>query len=134
MSRPEIADRLKKHGVLPTPQRLEIAAVLLSRPQHLSADQLLEALRAGASRVSKATVYNTLNLFAERGLVKEVTVDPSRKYYDSTTHAHHHFFHVETGMLSDIPADQIEVRGLPPLPAGTEQEGVEVLVRIRDTQ
>jgi Fur family iron response transcriptional regulator len=134
MSRPEIADRLKKHGVLPTPQRLEIAAVLLSRPQHLSADQLLEALRAGASRVSKATVYNTLNLFAERGLVKEVTVDPSRKYYDSTTHAHHHFFHVETGMLSDIPADQIEVRGLPPLPAGTEQEGVEVLVRIRDKQ
>jgi Fur family iron response transcriptional regulator len=128
----DISAKLKDHGVLPTPQRLEIAGVLLDRPQHLSADQLLDRLRAGGSRVSKATVYNTLNLFAERGLVKEVTVDPSRKYYDSTTHPHHHFFHVQTGQLSDIPADQIEVRGLPPLPAGTEQEGVEVLVRIRD--
>jgi Fur family iron response transcriptional regulator len=128
----DISAKLKDHGVLPTPQRLEIAGVLLDRPQHLSADQLLDRLRAGGSRVSKATVYNTLNLFAERGLVKEVTVDPSRKYYDSTTHPHHHFFHVQTGQLSDIPADQIEVRGLPPLPAGTEQEGVEVLVRIRN--
>jgi Fur family iron response transcriptional regulator len=128
----DITAKLKDHGVLPTPQRLEIAGVLLDCPQHLSADQLLDRLRAGGSRVSKATVYNTLNLFAERGLVKEVTVDPSRKYYDSTTHPHHHFFHVETGQLSDIPADQIEVRGLPPLPAGTEQEGVEVLIRIRD--
>jgi Fur family iron response transcriptional regulator len=128
----DITAKLKDHGVLPTPQRLEIAGVLLDCPQHLSADQLLDRLRAGGSRVSKATVYNTLNLFAERGLVKEVTVDPNRKYYDSTTHPHHHFFHVETGQLSDIPADQIEVRGLPPLPAGTEQEGVEVLIRIRD--
>jgi Fur family iron response transcriptional regulator len=128
----DISAKLNDHGVLPTPQRREIAGVLLDRPQHLSADQLLDRLRAGGSRVSKATVYNTLNLFAERGLVKEVTVDPSRKYYDSTTHPHHHFFHVQTGQLSDIPADQIEVRGLPPLPAGTEQEGVEVLVRIRN--
>jgi Fur family iron response transcriptional regulator len=130
----EITARLKQQGVMPTPQRLEIAGVLLKRPQHLSADQLLDRLRAAGSRVSKATVYNTLNLFAERGLVKEVTVDPSRKYYGSTTHAHHHFFHVETGTLTDIPADQIEVRGLPPLPAGTEQDGVEVLVRIRDSR
>lgn len=130
----DISDRLKQQGVMPTPQRLEIAGVLLNRPQHLSADQLLDRLRASGSRVSKATVYNTLNLFAERGLVKEVTVDPSRKYYDSTTHPHHHFFHVETGTLTDIAADQIEVLGLPPLPAGTEQEGVEVLVRIRDSR
>ncbi|MDH4049283.1 MAG: transcriptional repressor [Gammaproteobacteria bacterium] len=132
MSRSDVAAKLKEHGVLPTPQRLEVAAVLLERPQHLSADQLLEKLRAQGSRVSKATVYNTLNLFGECGLVKELTVDPSRKYYDSTTHAHHHFFHVETGKLSDIPANQVEILGLPQLPPGTEQESVEVLIRIRD--
>jgi Fur family iron response transcriptional regulator len=134
MSRPEIAAKLRQHGVLPTPQRLEVAEVLLDRPQHLSAEQLLDRLRSNGSRVSKATVYNTLNLFAECGLVHELNIDPNRKFYDSTTYAHHHFFHVETGRLSDIPHEQIEILGLPELPAGTEQESVEVLIRIRDKQ
>ena len=65
MSRPDILDRLKRHGVQPTPQRVEVAAVLLDRPQHLSADQILERLRAAGSRVSKATVYNTLRAFCD---------------------------------------------------------------------
>ena len=134
MSLPDILDRLKRHGVQPTPQRLEVAAVLLEHPQHLSADQILERLRAAGSRVSKATVYNTLKLFGEQGLVRELTVDPDRKYYDSTTHAHHHFYNVGTGELSDIPADQVRIMNLPPLPAGTEQESVEVLIRVRDKE
>jgi Fur family iron response transcriptional regulator len=125
--------QLKRHGISSTPQRLEVAAVILERPQHLSAEQILERLRAGGSRVSKATVYNTLKLFSERGLVRELTVDPDRKFYDSTTHSHHHFYHVETGELSDIPEDQVEILSLPPLPAGTEQESVEVLIRVRDS-
>jgi Fur family iron response transcriptional regulator len=132
MSTADIAEKLKQHGVLPTQQRLEVAEILLGRPQHLSADQILERLRAAGSRVSKATVYNTLKLFSDQGLVKELTVDPDRRYYDSTTHAHHHFYHVGTGELSDIPEDQVRILDLPPLPRGTEQESVEVLIRIRD--
>jgi Fur family iron response transcriptional regulator len=132
MTRETLQDRLKRHGVQPTPQRVEVAAVLLERPQHLSADQILDRLRAAGSRVSKATVYNTLRLFGERGLVRELTVDPDRKYYDSTTYAHHHFYHVDTGELSDIPEDQVKILDLPPLPPGTEQESVEVLIRVRD--
>jgi Fur family iron response transcriptional regulator len=132
MSRPDILKKLAKHGVTPTPQRLEVADVLLERPQHLSADQILERLREAGSRVSKATVYNTLKLFGERGLIRELTVDPDRRYYDSTTHAHHHFFNVGSGELSDIPEDQVEILKLPALPAGTEQESVEVLIRVRD--
>lgn len=128
----ELQEKLARHGVQPTPQRLEVAAVLLDRAQHLSADQILDRLRAAGSRVSKATVYNTLKLFGECGLVRELTVDPDRKYYDSTTHAHHHFYHVGTGELSDIPEDQVRIMDLPPLPPGTEQESVEVLIRVRD--
>jgi DNA-binding transcriptional ArsR family regulator len=79
MSLPDILSLFDKHGVLPTPQRLEVAEVLLARPQHLSADQILERLKDGGSRVSKATVYNTLNLFSDRGLVREVMVDPVRR-------------------------------------------------------
>ncbi len=132
MSRSDILSLLKSHGVMPTPQRMEVAEVLLDRAQHLSADQIMDRLRDAGSLVSKATVYNTLKLFSEKSLVKEVNVDPSRKFYDSTTHAHHHFYHVDTGKLSDIPADQVSIMSLPDLPEGTEQESVEVLIRVRD--
>jgi len=132
MTRAEILNRLKKHGVMPTPQRVKVAAVLLARPQHLSADQIIEQLNARGSRVSKATVYNTLKLFSEQGIVKELSVDSSRKFYDSTTHPHHHFFHVDSGKLTDIPGAEVSIDGLPPLPDGTEQESVEVLIRVRD--
>ena len=78
----------EKYGILPTPQRLEIAHILLEKPQHLSAEHIIEKLKVADSAVSKATVYNSLNLFSARGLVKEVMVDPVRKFYDSTTHPH----------------------------------------------
>lgn len=132
MARKDILRKLKQHHIMPTSQRVEVASILLARPQHLSADQIIDKLRVRGSRVSKATVYNTLKLFSEQGLVKELSLDSSRKYYDSTTHPHHHFYHVETGELSDIPESQVSIRGLPPLPKGTEQEGVEVLIRVRD--
>lgn len=132
MEMAELEALLERHGVLPTPQRIEVAGVLLAEPQHLSADQLIDRLRALGSRVSKATVYNTLNLFSERGLVREITVDPTRKFYDSTTHTHHHFYNMDTGELSDVPEHQVSFLSLPELPAGTEQHSVEVLIRLRD--
>ncbi len=132
MSRSDVLSMLKSHGVLPTPQRMEVAELLLDRPQHLSADQIIDRLRDAGSRVSKATVYNTLKLFSEKALVKECNVDPSRKFYDSAIHSHHHFYHVDTGELSDIPADQVSIKSLPNLPKGTELENVEILIRVRN--
>ncbi len=132
MTRSDIQKKLRDGGVMPTSQRLEVAELLFKRPQHLSADQIIEKLRRAGSGVSKATVYNSLKIFGETGLIREINVDAARKYYDSTMHAHHHFYHVETGELTDIPADRIDIMNLPPLPQGTEQEGVEVLIRVRD--
>ena len=132
MSNVDIIQRLKSCGVLPTPQRVEVARVVLDRPQHVSADQIIARLKTSGSKVSKATVYNTLHLFGAKGLVKELNVDPSRKFYDSTTHAHHHFYNVDSGELTDIDENEVGITGLPPLPHGTETEGVEVLIRIRD--
>ena len=131
MTGPGLQSLFDRHGILPTPQRVEIARVLLERPQHMSADQLIERLRAAGSAVSKATVYNTLNLFSERGLIREVMVDPERKFYDSTTTPHHHFYNVDTRELSDIEDDDIEFLRLPKLPEGTEQDSVEVLIKVR---
>ena len=132
MSRSDILDLFDKHGILPTPQRLEVAEILLARPQHLSADQIIERLLHRDSDVSKATVYNSLNLFCERGIVREVMADPVRKFYDSNAHPHHHFYNVDTGELSDIPDSMVNFQSLPQMPDGTKRESVEVLIKVRN--
>jgi Fur family iron response transcriptional regulator len=124
--------QLRSFGIIPTRQRMDIAKVLLSQPQHLSADQVQKRLaQKGAGQPSRATVYNTLKLFAEQGLVREVVVDPQRIFFDSNREAHHHYFNLDTGELSDIPADSVQISGLPEMPAGFRCETVDVIVRIR---
>ncbi len=132
MTRAVLLSLFDQFGILPTPQRLDIAAILLQRPQHMSAEHIIDKLKDSGSKVSKATVYNSLNLFSKHGLVREVTVDPVRKFYDSTTHSHHHFYNVDSGELSDIPDEQVCFQDLPELPKGTERESIEVLIKVRD--
>jgi len=129
---PALETHLKKHGVIPTPQRLEIAEVLFRRPQHMSADQILAAVNRGeANKVSKATIYNTLKLFSDKGLVREVIVDPARVFYDSTTGSHHHIYNVDSGELQDIPSHEVAFSKLPALPEGMQPDGIEVIMRVR---
>lgn len=129
-----IVSLLQTHGVRPTQQRLQIAEVLFAKPQHLSADQVLEQVNQRHGYVSKATVYNTLGLFTRKGLVREVIIDPTKVFYDSTTHPHHHIYNVDTGMLMDLDHDAINIMGLPTPPAGTEIDGIDVVVRVRPQQ
>jgi Fur family iron response transcriptional regulator len=130
LGREEIARRLEAHGVMPTQQRLDVGEVILCAPQHLSADEIIAALKAKALHVSKATVYNSLNLFCERGLLRTVKVDPARQFYDPTVTPHHHFYHVDTGELIDIEPDAVSLEVRSALPRGTEQRGVDVIIRI----
>jgi Fur family iron response transcriptional regulator len=131
MTRDEAATLLTGHDVLPTAQRVDIALLTLTRPQHLSADQIIATIRASGLRISKATVYNTLNLFCEKGLMRTVDVDPARQFYDSSTAAHHHFYNVDTGELTDIPLESVMLTVDTALPLGTEHAGVDVVVRVR---
>lgn len=129
--RTDITDRLRAHGIAPTHQRVEIANVLFSRCEHLSADQILAAVNVRHSETSKATVYNTLKLFLEKGLVREVIVDPSKVFYDPNIQPHHHFYNTESGELTDIPADALRLSGMPRMPAGMVADSIDVIVRIR---
>ena len=131
MGRDAISKLLAKHGLQVTAQRVDIAEYVLSEPQHVSAEQILVALRERGSPVSKATVYNTMNLFSARGLVRTVEVDPERLYYDSTTEPHHHFYNIDTGELTDIPADQVRLDLETALPEGTEQDSVDIVIRVK---
>ena len=126
-----IARVLRQHGAKPTAQRMALAGILFSQPQHVCAEELLDTARDTGMRVSKATIYNTLNLFVECGLLREINVDAHRRYYDSTITPHHHFYNIDTGELVDIPRGSVRLADLPDLPAGTEPAGVELVVKVR---
>lgn len=122
---------LDKHGIQPTNQRMLIAELLFARDQHLTAEQVIEALADSGTQVSKATVYNTLNLLAAKGLLRPLQVDPERGLFDSNTTPHHHIHVEDTGELIDVPPGAVEFSRLPPLPLGTESVSVEVVIRVR---
>lgn len=128
-----IVQMLVTRGIAPTQQRVQIAAVLLSKSQHLSADQVMHIVNRDSNVASKATVYNTLGLFARKGLVREVIIDPSKVFYDSNTSFHHHFYNVTSGELVDIDTSKLDITRLPEPPQGTVCEGVDVIIRVRPT-
>ena len=131
MAKESIADLLRRHEINPTHQRVEIAQVLFERCEHLSADQIISHVNARFAETSKATVYNTLKLFLEKKLIRELIIDPNKVVYDPNTTPHHHFYDVATGRLTDIPADNIRIGTLPALPPGTVSDGVDIIIRTR---
>lgn len=129
----EVTDLLRRHGVNPTIQRVAITRVLFEQGTHLSAEELFQLVNATNPNVSKATVYNTLGLLADKGIVRAVIADPARVFYDPNTKPHHHFYDEATGELTDIDASDIHVTRLPALPEGSELQGVDVVIRVRRT-
>lgn len=127
----DVSQLLESHGIRPTQQRVRVAEVLLASPTHMTADQLLAVLKQSPSRVSKATVYNTLKLFVDHGLARQIHLDPERCVYDSSMRPHHHFQNVETGEMFDIQPGDLAFAKLPALPPGTEVDSVEVVIRVR---
>jgi len=122
---------LEHRGIRPTSQRLRVAQLLLTAPRHMTAEQILAALRENTGHVSKATVYNTLNLFVAEGLAREIHADPERCVYDSTMAPHHHFQNLDTGEMTDIRPEDLVFARLPELPPGTEIASVDVVFRLR---
>jgi len=130
-TRDNLAEKLRAHGINPTHQRIEIAFALFSRHEHLSADQVMAIVNERHSETSKATVYNTLNLFLEKKLIREVIVDPNKVFYDPNTEPHYHMYDLESGRLTDIDAADVRVTGLPTLPSGMVTEGMDIIIRVR---
>src|SRR5579864_1355224 len=127
------ATRLADCGIRITDQRLQIATILLSAPQHLTAEQIADALRDGGARVSKATVYNTLNLFAAHGLIRQLSVDGTCAWFDSNVEPHYHFHDEHSGALSDVAVHDVQFSRLPPPPPGMEVAGIDLVIRLRRT-
>ena len=128
----QIGQMLRNHTIRPTSQRINIAKVLLAKPQHLSAEQVFGQVNTEGELVSKATVYNTLNLFVDKGLINQVVIDSRYIFYDSNTESHHHFYNEDTGLLQDIADEAMVVKEIPSLPKNTVQTGIGVVIRVKN--
>ncbi|PLX33939.1 MAG: transcriptional repressor [Hyphomicrobiales bacterium] len=124
------AELLRQNNIPLTLQRLAIAQVLFARPVHLTAEQVLQRAQHIVPEISRATGYNTLKLFKEKGLVRELVIDPARIVYDSNTSHHYHIYDADTGEMTDIPAGDLKVVGSANLPSDVELEEVDIIIRV----
>jgi Fur family iron response transcriptional regulator len=133
------ADWLAGAEVRPTRQRVLLANLLIGDGQHrhVTAESLYDAVRDSGERVALATVYNTLKTFSEAGLLREITVNGVRSYFDTDTSNHAHFYWEDSGELADAghdsPEHEVRVSNLPSPPDGTEISKIDVVIRLKRT-
>lgn len=126
------AARLRQAGLRPTRQRIALTDLLFARgDRHLTAEELHEEAAVAGVSCSLATVYNTLHQFTEAGLLRVVSVEGSKTYFDTNVSDHHHFVVEGSNEVLDIPVGNIRVSDLPPAPDGMEITHVDVVIRVR---
>lgn len=112
----DVVAALAEHGINPSAQRLAVAEVVLHTDAHPSADQVWTLVKRRIPMISRATVYNTLNLLVERGLLCELVLAEGRVVFDPKTERHHHFIDERTGRIYDVPWEAVRVSGVEKLP------------------
>ena len=127
-----VLERLRTVGLRPTRQRMALAKLLFAQgPRHVTAEGLFNEAKEHRVDVSLATVYNALHDFTEKFLLREISIDSSRSYFDTNVGDHYHFYFERSGRLQDIPAERIAITNLPDAPGGAEIARVDVIVRVR---
>jgi Fe2+ or Zn2+ uptake regulation protein len=100
---------LRDHGVRLSAHRLAVARFVLFTQSHPSVEDVWNAVRKEFPMISRATVYNTLNLFVDKGLLQRLLVGEARAVYDPDLSPHHHLIDEETGVVHDIPWEAVEI-------------------------
>jgi Fur family iron response transcriptional regulator len=106
----ETLQALTEHGIQPSAQRVAVADYVLYTTDHPSADQVWAEVKRSFPMLSRATVYNTLNLFTEKGLLRELVLAEGKVVFDPKLDPHHHFLDDETGEIVDVPWSALDVR------------------------
>ena len=128
----DLKDMLRMAGLRPTRQRVALGWLLFGKGgRHLTAEMLYEEATHAKVPVSLATVYNTLNQLTEAGLLRQVSVDGTKTYFDTNTSAHHHFYMESSHELVDIPDQHLMLQKMPQVPEGYEIARVDMVVRLR---
>ena len=126
-------DRLRSSGLRPTKQRLTICKVLFDRKDtfHFTIDKLKKKIeKNNKSKISLATVYNTVHAFKNNGYLKEISLQGNKTFFDTNSKSHHHFYDKDTGNLSDIKNEDISINKIPSAPKGKKISEVEVTISV----
>lgn len=124
--------KLRKNGIRPTRQRLTIAKALFGNgDRHVNAETVFDELSKAGGGISLATVYNTLNQFTDAGLLRQISVEAQKSYFDTNTSDHHHYYYEDEQKLVDIPQNSLHVANLPEIPEGMQISRVDVVVRLK---
>ena len=130
----KIADKLRSSGLRPTKQRIQIAKFLFEREKtfHFTVETLNKKInKNGATKVSLATIYNTVEAFTSAGYLKEILTSKNKSYYDTNIKSHHHFYDEGSKELTDIHYSQIKLSKIPIPPRGKKIKNLEVVIRIQ---
>ena len=124
--------KLRNAGLRPTNQRIIIADILLNGSnRHFTAENLLDEINLSGNKMSIATVYNCLKKFKNVGLINQVESFTDTSIFDTNIESHHHFLDEETGELTDISDNEINLLKLPDVPYGYIKKGVDVIIKIK---
>jgi Fe2+ or Zn2+ uptake regulation protein len=128
-----LIERLQSHGVHPSAHRLAVAEYVLTTDDHPSADRVWAEVKERFPMISRATVYNTLHLFVEKNLLRELHLAPDSVVFDPNMDRHHHLIDEESGRIYDVGWNQVEVRKITAL-EGFAVEDYQVVMRGRRTK
>jgi len=130
----EIVNKLRTSGLRPTKQRVLIAKSLFDSDKtfHFTVETLNKKInKNGVTKVSLATIYNTVEAFTSAGYLKEILTSKNKSYYDTNIKSHHHFYDEGSKELTDIRYSQIRLSKIPTPPKGKKIKNLEVVIRIQ---
>jgi Fur family iron response transcriptional regulator len=119
-------------NVTPTKQRLDLAKLIFAKKQHFTAVDLISLANKNGLNISMATVYNTLSLLEDKGMLKTINIDNELKFYDTNLENHHHLYNTTMSTLTDIAHDRVTFAELPELPKTLEIESTELLIKVKN--
>ena len=119
-------------NVTPTKQRLDLAKLIFAKKQHFTAADLISLADKNELNISMATVYNTLSLLEDKGMLKTINIDNELKFYDTNLENHHHLYNTTMSTLTDIAHDRVAFAELPELPKTLEIESTELLIKVKN--
>ena len=122
----------RRLNVTPTKQRVDLAHLIFAKKQHFTAADLIGMADKNKLNISMATIYNTLSLLEDKGMLKTINIDNELKFYDTNLEDHHHLYNTTMSTLTDIAHEKVVFSELPELPKNLEIESTELLIKARN--
>ena len=131
----EIINKLRSSNLRPTKQRILIAKNLFDRKKtfHFTVETLNKSVnKKGDTRISLATIYNTVESFKKAGHIREILTNNSKSYYDTNIKSHHHFYDPDSKKLTDIDYQEVILNKIPNPPKGKKIKDLEVVISLQN--